>query len=135
MLSQGAILEIETTSGVWFRIPKPTEIPLPSRQKDEHEITNLDSSDKEFEAGLGDGGDLTVPFFVTEDGGTVDEYCEDWCDAADTRNVRITGPSGRTRTFAGFGKNYVGPYQTNTPLQRSLTIRVSGSTTRSWAGS
>jgi hypothetical protein len=135
MLSQGATIEVGDISGLMTRIGRAREIPFPTPNVDEHEVTNLDSTAKEYEAGLPDNGEIAVPFFVTAEGEGEDEYCEEWVESGETRDVRLTGPTGRVRVFRGFAKTYAGSYQTNTPLERTITIRVSGAVARSWVNS
>lgn len=134
MNAQGTIVEVETTSGVWFKLAKVRTVQKPNPQVGQGDATHLESTAVESEPLLKDYGTITLDL-LWEDGLPTDEYIEDWIDANENRQVRITGPTGRTRTFPAFPEGWEGSYEANAIMVGQLPLRVAGDVARSWAGS
>lgn len=103
-------------------------VPLPGGQKSELEVTNLDSTSKEFIAGLRDNGQATVNFH--SDPSDIGQQVLRSSFAASgsiASNFVITFANGKTRSFNGFVMNFGEPQiGVDQVLTGAATIRVTG---------
>lgn len=130
----GTQLQRETTpgSGTWTTIAEVRSIDGPNSQIDQDEVTNLDSTAREYIAGLRDNGSLSFPYNWFADASH--DQLEDDADSGITRNYRIRFPQFspvQLRTFQAFVQSIGGSVEPGTAMQKNVTLQISGSVTRS----
>lgn len=96
----------------------------PKIEVDEHEITNLDSTAKEYTPGLPDGGEVEVEFFFQN--AVVTTLSADFCDVATWTVVFPDAFSNSTWTFDGFVKTLETEFSNEDPLMLKVSIKVTG---------
>lgn len=134
-LSQGAKLSIDTASGspaTWVAIKGIQSISSPNYTTEEIDVTDLDSTGREFIAGLGDAGDLT--FDVLLEKGVASGELEPGQEAL--RNAlggaampfKLEFPAdwGITVTFNAFVKAFTPNFNQGEAITASVTLRVTG---------
>ena len=117
------------TTEVFATIPKVTDVQSPNVKTDLQDVTSHDSSGgfREFLPGLADGESVTSPMFWIPSNTThislrTDAY------AFTVRNFKAIFPDATINTvsFSGYITNFQGMAKVGTPLQATLTIKVSG---------
>lgn len=112
----------------------------PEDTADEHEVSNLKSSNryKEFIVGMIDPGEVTVEGFHVPNS-TTDQLCLAAKAAGDARACKIVYPDTdgtalRQYTFSGIVKSYrTSALTPNDPMRFTLVIRVTGAITEAAA--
>ena len=99
-----------TATGIAAAIGNMTAFPLPGGAKAEIDVTNLNSTNKEYIAGNADLGTMTVNFDVDgaspSDQGQQALRSSNLCSGNVPSAFVCTLPNGRTRAFNGFVKQY-----------------------------
>jgi hypothetical protein len=103
-------------------------VPLPGGQKSELEVTNLDSTSKEFIAGLRDNGQATVSFHSDPaDAGQQVLRSSFAASGSIASPFVVTFANGKTRSFNGFVMNFGEPQVgVDQVLMGAATIRITG---------
>lgn len=103
-------------------------VPMPGGQKSELEVTNLDSTSKEFIAGLRDNGQVTVNFHSDPaDAGQQVLRSSFAASGSIASPFTVTFANSKTRTFNGFAMNFGEPQVgVDQVLMGAATIRVTG---------
>lgn len=95
----------------------------------ELDVTNLDSTAKEFEIGLQDPGQFTVE--VDEDDTDAGQQALLAAQAASTqKQFKLTFPNAKTATFNGYVKKVGTQGGVDAVVKRAIDIRITGSITR-----
>jgi hypothetical protein len=126
-------VETAVGSGIYVEMGEVTNLTAPNFQVDQIEVTHMQSPNrtKEFIAGLGDPGSMTIDLNHIPSSAT-DDFIIAWRAAGETRSCRITWPGGAvTDTFGGFVQGYEPtPGGPNVKMSSKLTVRVAGAVTR-----
>jgi len=122
------------TPTAWIKVGQLKSISATGSSAAEIDVTDLDSTAKEFRTGLKDSGSITMNGFVLDsDVGQAAMLAA--FSAQTSKNFKVTYPSGSTpiRTFAGSVKAFpeVGNVSTDGVVDGSIEIRVSGAVTPS----
>jgi hypothetical protein len=132
LIGKQTILEIETSTGVWYKIGEVRGITPPNAQASEEDATHMESPGGMIETiqGLTDPGDMSLEMNYRP-GDAKDVYILAWRTAATNRNARITYSTGAVDTFPSFVKGYTpGQMTPKGILVNTLTLRVAGAVTR-----
>ena len=107
MTAISTTVEVETTSGVWFKLEKISGFTPPNAQVDQVDVTHLESTDgvREFIPGLTTLGDASIPMNYIP-GSDTDTYIVAWRVTNDVRRVRVTYPTGVVDIFPAFPTGY-----------------------------
>lgn len=121
----------------WTAIPGVTGIQVPAPTKDEHDVSDLDSTDKEYIAGLGDSGEITFTMNLkSKASGSGFAEAQELLEAAnvsgDLTNFKVTlpAPFSKSYIFTAFVKTFQPNAQVNAAVTADVTLRISGSVTR-----
>lgn len=121
----------------WTAIPGVTGIQVPAPTKDEIEVSDLDSTDKEYIAGLGDSGEITFTMNLkAKASGSGFAEAQELLEAAnvsgDLTNFKVTlpAPFNKSYIFTAFVKTFQPNAQVNAAVTADVTLRISGSVTR-----
>lgn len=122
------------TPTAWIKVGQLTDIKGTSDTSPDIEVTDLDSTAKEYMPGLPDTGNVTMSVYCV-DSDTGLAAMEAAFDARAVKNFKITYPAGATpiRTFAGYVKSFpkVGDASKDGVVTGSVEIKRSGSVTKS----
>ena len=119
------------TPVTWTQITEVKSIEPSGASVSEIDVTDLDSTAKEFRAGLSDNGSITlnINYLETDTGqGAAKTAFEN----STQKNFRITDPESNTYSFEGYVANFHTMPTANVDgvLEGTITIRVSGSVTQ-----
>jgi len=122
------------TPTAWIKVGQVTDINGSSSAAPDIEVTDLDSTQKEFLTGLADPGVVTMnAYCVDSDTGLA--AMETSFNAATSKNYKITFPSGSTpiRTFAASVRAFpqIGQASKDGVVTGSIELRRSGAVTKS----
>lgn len=122
------------TPTAWIKVGQITDLKGTSDTSPDIEVTDLDSTTKEYLPGLPDTGTVTATMFVV-DSDTGLAAVEAAFDARTAKSFKITYPSGSTpiRTFSAFVKSFpkVGDASKDGVVTGNLELKRSGSVTKS----
>ncbi|NTV50939.1 MAG: phage tail protein [Geobacteraceae bacterium] len=118
----------------WIKVGQLTDIKGTSDSSPDIEVTDLDSTTKEYVQGLPDTGSLSATCYcVDSDSGLT--AVEAAFDARTSKTFKVTYPSGSTpiRTFAGYVKAFpkIGDASKDGVVTGSIEIKRSGVVTKS----
>lgn len=119
----GASPEVFTT------IPEVTTIPPVGETSEQVEVTHLNSTAKEYIAGLPDGSTLALAMNFVEDNVTQEALLTDYANKTQ-RHFRIVFVGGTNFRFTGVVLGWEVAGGPNTAIIMTVTIKISGSVTR-----
>jgi hypothetical protein len=118
----------------WIKVGQLTDIKGTSDSSPDMEVTDLDSTSKEYLQGLPDTGSLSATCYCV-DSDTGLAAVEAAFDARAPKSFKVTYPSGVTpvRTFSGYVKSFpkIGDASKDGVVTGSIEIKRSGSVTKS----
>jgi len=122
------------TPSAWIKVGDVSDIKGTSDTAPDIEVTNLDSTTKEYIPGLPDTGNVTMSVFCNDvDTGLA--AVEAAFDARTVKAFKVTYPSGSTpvRTFNAFVKAFpkIGDASKDAAVTGSIELKRSGSVTKS----
>lgn len=133
VIGYGTQVHVSADGGTtWTKIHELRSVTLPNESVDEPEATHMESPGmtKEYVQGMIDPGDMSMSLNHIE-GSATDDYIADWRGEGDTRLIRVTFKSLRTRQFPGFVKGYAPDEVTpGEVVTATLTLRVAGAIAR-----
>lgn len=122
------------TPTAWIKVGELTNISSTSDTSPDIDVTDLDSTSKEYRQALPDTGNITMNMFCT-DADTGLAAIEAQFDARSVKNYKITYPEGATpiRTFAANVKSFpkVGDASKDGVVTGTVELKRSGSVTKS----
>lgn len=122
------------TPSLWVKVGQLTDIKGTSDTSPDIEVTDLDSTAKEYLPGLPDTGSLSATCYCV-DSDTGLAALEAAFDARSAKSFKVTYPSGATpiRTFSGYVKSFpkIGDASKDGVVTGSIEIKRSGSVTKS----
>jgi hypothetical protein len=122
------------TPSAWIKVGQLSDIKGTSDTSPDIEVTDLDSTTKEYVQGLPDTGTLSASCYCV-DADTGLAAVEAAFDARTAKNFKVTYPSGATpvRTFAGYTKSFpkIGDASKDGVVTGSIEIKRSGLVTKS----
>lgn len=122
------------TPAAWVKVGQLTDIKGTSDTSPDIEVTDLDSTTKEYKPGLPDTGNVSMSVFCV-DSDTGLAAMEAAFDARSVKAFKVTYPSGATpiRTFNGYVKSFpkVGDASKDGVVTGSVEIKRSGAVTKS----
>lgn len=122
------------TPSAWVKVGQLTDIKGTSDTSPDIEVTDLDSTTKEYLPGLPDTGTVTMSVFCV-DSDTGLAAMEAAFDARVVKAFKVTYPSGSTpiRTFNAFVKSFpkIGDASKDGVVSGSVELKRSGSVTKS----
>ena len=132
--SQGTTLHIEGPSTTWIKVGQLTDIKGTSDTSPDIEVTDLDSTTKEYVQGLPDTGTLSATCYcVASDVGLI--AVEAAFDARVLKQFKVTYPAGTTpvRTFSGYVKSFpkIGDISKDGVITGTIEIKRSGTVAKS----
>lgn len=103
----------------------------PSKENPEVDVTDLNSSAKEYIPGLVDNGEITITVNFDPSNASHDRLLDD-LDGRISRNYQITWPVSPALnwTFNAFVKSFSQRSGVDQPLQGTVTLRINGAVTR-----
>lgn len=138
-LSQGTVLAVQTAAGppaVYTAVGGVQGVQVPGIQRDDIEVTALDSTAREYIADLPDTGENSFTLFIRK-GAAAGEFeagqkaLEDLATSGAVSSFRITLPSAVlgavSYTCAGYVKTFSITAETRQAITASVTIRWTGS--------
>lgn len=121
----------------WTAIPGVTGIQVPAPVKGEIEVSDLDSTDKEYIAGLGDSGEMSFSLNLKKkSSGAGFDAAQEQLEAANVSEeltqfkITLPAPISKSYIFSAFVKSFQPNAQVNAALTADVTLRISGSVTR-----
>lgn len=122
------------TPTAWIKVGQITDIKGTSDTSPDIDVTDLDSTTKEYLPGLPDTGNVTMSVFCI-DGDTGLAAIEAGFDARAVKTFKITYPKGATpiRTFNAYCKGYpkIGDASKDGVVTGTVELKRSGSVTKS----
>lgn len=152
ILTQGTelwVLDTTASPDALLKIANATGFNDFGEQADDIEVTNLDSTAKEFVTGLPDNGELTLPINVADVAshrwlkanvgtGQRFQFCIGYSDGTADPTIGsgpvITAPASRTSDiFEASVKSFRKSASGNEVVRGTVTLRISGAITTEWA--
>lgn len=132
MIGYDSLVEVETSPGVWFAMGLAGNITPPNESVDQVDVTHMKSPNrtKQFISGLRDPGEMSMSINYVP-GNDTDNYVLAWRSAGDTRNTRITYPTGVKDTFPAFPLGFSPTLATADKATADLRLKVAGAVARS----
>jgi hypothetical protein len=126
-IGYGGKVEVETSTGVWFKLGEVTNVTPPNESVDVIDGTHMESPNRtrEFIQGLIDPGDFSVDVNWVP-GGATDDYVIAWRVSGETRNTRITTNNDTTYTFPAFPTGWTPQMSATDKMAATLTCKVAG---------
>lgn len=114
----------------YTKIAQATSLGGPSQENPEIEVTDLDSTAKEYIAGLVDNGEITAALNF-DPATTTHQTLNTLLNSGATRNWYIKIPTSPAyyMTFSGFVRTFPKSAEVESVWKADLTIRVSGTVT------
>jgi hypothetical protein len=124
---------LDNDTNVLTRINHVTSIGLPSAERDEVDVTHLDSDAREYAPGLSDFGEFEIALNLRP-GSDTDLLLEEAVEAGDERDFKVVLPIRGTlvREYTGtcFVKAYDrGDVTVDDKMEATLTCRATGAVT------
>lgn len=128
--AQGVELQRGNGAGteVFTKVAEVKDVGGPDENADRIEVTSLDSTSKEFIAGLRDGGEVKAEANSINTNAQQQGVYADF-QAGTLRNWKIVCPDGETHAFAGIVTAHGRKFPTNGARTLSFTIKISGDVT------
>ncbi|API58862.1 hypothetical protein BSL82_05675 [Tardibacter chloracetimidivorans] len=143
LLSKGTLLKLgdgSTPTEVFTAIPGVQNITVPAVVLDDHEVTDLDSTAKEYIAGLGDAGEFSFQLVLKKAAAGNGYHAqqaalESYVGDGELHNFQVVlpAPFSTTYEFAAFVKSFTPSSATNAAITATVTLRVSGDVTKTVA--
>lgn len=112
----------------WTTLDGVGDVSFPVSEKDEHEVTHMQSPDgtKEYIPGLRDNGEVTVPVHYVP-GSDTDTLLSEIDVSGETIQLEFTAANGGApEAYAAFCKRYSRTAAVNGPMNAEAVFRVSG---------
>ena len=119
------------TPVTWSKVGECKDIGAGGASVNEIDVTDLDSTGKEFFPGLQDSGDLTVEInYLPTDVGQ--DAARSAFEGSEIKNYKITTPQGTTYTFEALVKNFptIPKASVDGVQSGSISLKISGSVTK-----
>lgn len=131
MIGYDSTVEVQNSDSTWTELGLVGDITPPNESTDQVEVTHMKSPNrtKQRIAGLRDPGSMSLNVNYVP-GNDTDDYVLAWRTAADTRNVRITYPTGVIDTFPAFVLGWKPTLSTASKASATLDLQVAGSVDR-----
>lgn len=121
-----------TATGVtWTKVNECKDISAGGASVNEIDVTDLDSTGKEFFPGLADNGDLSLEInYLPSDAGQA--AIRTAFEASEIKDYKITSPQGTTYTFEALVKNFptIPKASVDGVQSGSISFKISGSVTK-----
>ena len=121
-----------TATGVtWTKVNECKDISAGGASVNEIDVTDLDSTGKEFFPGLADNGDLTLEInYLPSDAGQA--AIRTAFEASEIKDYKVTSPQGTTYTFEALVKNFptIPKASVDGVQSGSISFKISGSVTK-----
>jgi len=119
------------TPVTWSKVGECKDISAGGASVNEIDVTDLDSTGKEFFPGLQDSGDLTIEinYLPTDAGQTAARSA---FEGSEIKSYKITTPQGTTYTFSALVKNFptIPKASVDGVQSGSISLKISGSVTK-----
>lgn len=127
LLTAGTTLWIGTTASppVFKKIGEVIGIPTLSNERQLVEVTNLESTTKEFIAGLADGAQVDLNMNLIEGDDGQDEALDAYGDGLE-RDFKVIWSYGFYQTFRGLVLSFGPSAEVNSAFRRTLKLKLNG---------